>query len=179
MKPLIAAAGGNPDAITTALIALGGAIVGGLLTSGTQLLIHWLQGRREGAVRQREVKTAARMMQFELARAWSNLDWSIKSGEWWPTHEFTPLLTDSDRRLVIGALPADEFDTLDTAMYEIDHWDGVRTRGEPLQRQALEHARDVVALALELLSGLSGDADVEPEALKAPNKPVVEPSVNP
>lgn len=180
MREIVAVvAGGNPDAITTALIALGGAIVGGALTSGTQLLIHRLQGRREATARGHEVKTAARMMQFELTRAWSNIDWSIKSGKWWVPQEFTPLLTDNDRRLVIGALPAFEFDALDAAMYEVDWCNSMRSAGVPVNRKQLETARDAIARAIELMGDLSGDADVEPPALKPPDKPMSPPSGRP
>jgi hypothetical protein len=37
------ASGGNPSAVTTALIALGGAIMGGLITAGAQI---WIEGHR-------------------------------------------------------------------------------------------------------------------------------------
>jgi hypothetical protein len=59
---LAATSGGNPSALTTALIALGGAVVGGLITASGQLLVERSRSKHETereAVRvDREAKAA-------------------------------------------------------------------------------------------------------------------------
>ena len=72
-----AAANSNPTAIATALIALGGALLGAVLSTGTQLLIAHRQARRDTAARSKEIMIAARMMAVDLSRARSNIQYWI------------------------------------------------------------------------------------------------------
>ncbi len=173
---LALAAGGNPSAVTTALIALGGALFGAVAASVTQVLIHWLQGRRDTAAREREVKIAARMMQVDLARAWSNMEFSRRTGKWWATPGLRPQMTDADRRLVIGALTAEGFYTVDLALTDIDHWYSIR---EGVQSGALlrpvydpddlQRGLDWITDAGDVLREITGDPDsIEPEPIEPP-----------
>jgi len=163
-----ASGGGSPDATTTALIALGGAVVGAAVSSATQVLVQWLQGRREAAARAREVKIAARVMQFDMARAWSNIEFSGRAKLWWPVPGLGPQVSDNDRRLVISALPTDGFDAFDSALYEIDRWYDLREgkqSNEPLTTshdpRDLLKAATTISRAIAMLRDISGDVNAE------------------
>ena len=117
-----AAANSNPTAIATALIALGGALLGAVLSTGTQLLIAHRQARRDTAARSKEIMIAARMMAVDLSRARSNIQYWIDHHEWWRTTGLSPRVTEHDRRLVLGELSSSGFYNLDRAESAIDHW---------------------------------------------------------
>jgi hypothetical protein len=116
----------NPTALETALIALGGALVGALIAAGTQVFIAWRQTKRDEAGRKKQVVIAARMMAVDLSRAESNLQYTIDYGHWWKTSGLSPRMSADDRRLVIGELTAKAFYEVDRAEAAIDYWRGIR-----------------------------------------------------
>jgi hypothetical protein len=116
----------DPSAVATALIALGGALVGAVLSTGTQLFIAWRQGKREQATHKKQAAIAARMMAVDLARAESNIGYCVDHAEWWRTTGLAPRATSDDRRLVLGELTPEGFWVLDRAEGAIDHWYGIR-----------------------------------------------------
>jgi hypothetical protein len=123
---ILAAANSNPSAITTALIALGGALLGAAIAASTQWLIARKQSQREDAAHKKQVVIAARMMAVDLSRAESSLRYLIDHGEWWPTTGLSARMDPGDRRLVIGELSAQGFYEIDRAEGAIDYWYGIR-----------------------------------------------------
>lgn len=174
---MVTIAAANPDAITTALIALGGAIVGATASSATQILVHWLQGRREDDARKREFRTAARVMQVDLARAWSNIEYAARTGRWWPKGRLESRLTDADRRQVIGGLTAKDLYTVDGALVDIESWYSNRDQfdevvGGDLMRPVydpddLKATLGRITAAGATLREITGDPDsIEPEKIE-------------
>lgn len=161
---MAAATGGNPDAITTALIALVGALVGAFLSSATQILVHRLQGQREAAARKREVKAAARIMAADLGRGWTSVQFAFRQGRWWSDPGLQHRLTDNDRRLVAGALTAEALHDVDLADVTIDYWCQKRDRDleagnvtPAAQPKELEIAAAAVMKGIAALREISGD----------------------
>ena len=116
----------NPSAITTALIALAGALVGAVLSTGTQLVLARRQSRRDEAAYRKQIVIAARMMAVDLSRAESNIQYCVDHGEWWRTTGLSPRMTADDRRLILGELTPNGFYDVDRAEGAIDHWYGIR-----------------------------------------------------
>jgi hypothetical protein len=127
MLAAAASINGNPSATTTAVIALVGAIIGGALTAGAQLLIEARRAARAGKDQRRQAKVAARMFAVDLARAHANIEYVVEYGEWWK-FGLGPRMSDEDRRLVLGELPPEGFYIVDRAEAAIDHWNGIRER---------------------------------------------------
>jgi hypothetical protein len=69
--------------ITTALIALAGAIVGGLLTGGAQLFAERMRDRREHDVAQARVLGVQRVVDYSLSLWEALLDQAHEQGKWW------------------------------------------------------------------------------------------------
>jgi hypothetical protein len=118
-----------PTYLATALIALGGAIFGAVASTGTQLLIERTRASREREAHENEVRTAARMLMSDLARARFNLAYSHASGKWWPAGGLGARISDDDRRLVFGALASEDVYAIDLAEARIDQWYSLRSSG--------------------------------------------------
>jgi hypothetical protein len=138
MVAYLTAAGGNPSALATALIALGGAIFGALASTGTQLLIERARARRERREHDDEVRTAARMMISDLRRAKYNLTDSRHqrdTDKWHAGLDLRLRISDEDRRLVIGALDPQGLNKVDRAEQGIDTWYSLRDRYSATNRE--------------------------------------------
>jgi hypothetical protein len=165
-----------PSYLATALIAFGGVVIGAFASVGTQLWIERARADRERAAHDREVKTAARMMQTDLARARSNLDYSHRVGRWWPDPGLQSRLSDSDRRLVIGALTPEGFYSVDLAEGAIDQWYGTRQNDmktgdllAPVYDPAdIKPVLDYIEAAGVALRKITGDPDSIKDAAKLP-----------
>ena len=167
----------NPSALTIAVIALVGALVGAILSTGTQLFIAWRQAKREEAAHRKDVVIAARMMAVDLSRARSNIEYCIDHREWWKTTGLSPRISADDRRLVLGELEPTGFYKVDRAEGAIDHWYAIReyelANGQGYASLSittqLDKLREIVGWieeAGETLRGLTGD----PASIEEPPK---------
>lgn len=116
----------NPSPITTALIALAGALVGAATGAFTQWTLDRQRTNRDVAAHRKQIKVAARMMLVDLSRAESNIGYCIEHKSWWKTTGLSPRMDASDRRLVLGELDSTAFYAVDRAEGTIDHWYGIR-----------------------------------------------------
>jgi hypothetical protein len=90
----------------TALIAAGGAIVGGILTSGSSLLIERSRGNREkkanAAREEADLREAGRLVLEELAEIDSALQQAIRTGFTWPADRQLPAFAWREHRTVLA-----------------------------------------------------------------------------
>jgi hypothetical protein len=133
---MLFAASGNPNAVTTALIAAGSAVVGGLLTVVAQLLVEGKRAEHERQVETRRVeheenqqrdedaallRGAARLLHQELSYIVALFRVAQATGTVWATGvERTSQLTADERRVLARQLAADEWDTVTNAQNRAD-----------------------------------------------------------
>jgi hypothetical protein len=183
-----AATTSNPSPITTALIALAGALVGAVIGAFTQWMLDRQRTNREMAAHRKQIKVAARMMLVDLSRAESNIGYCIEHKSWWKTTGLSPRMDASDRRLVLGELNSKAFYAVDRAEGAIDHWYGIRnyelgrqdgynTDTIRTQIDKLEEIVGWIEEARKHLLALTGDPEsiAEPEAEDDPKAAMEQP----
>jgi hypothetical protein len=154
---IIAAAGGNPDAITTAVIALAGALIGALIAAAAQIVVYRLQTKRDAAAAQRTLRTAARVMYLELEACRTDVTDSAEKKQYKAPFRRESLLTAEDRRLVLGVSDDEQnLGMILAGLITLDEWNQVlqeHNEGDKLDRD-LEAFIDSLDRALAPLAQL-------------------------
>lgn len=179
---LVIASSSNPSAVTTALIALGSAVVGALIAAVTQLMAEARRARHEAALdaqradrerteRQAEserlARVVARLVAADLARVRAGLESEAKTnvaptlGDIW----LKPRITDADRRSLARHLSDVTWNRIVRAETMIVTLDALRAAASRVPERtrvgAMEAFRELRAEALrtlnEAISGLENE----------------------
>jgi hypothetical protein len=101
---VLAAASREVSNLTISLIALGGALVGGLLTGGAQVLAEWMRHRRERDATDAAVRGVGRVVDYFLSMWEILLEEGHEKGRWWNAKlEPMPDWTGNDLQLVAAS----------------------------------------------------------------------------
>jgi hypothetical protein len=143
----------NPDAITTALIALAGAVIGGLITVGGQWLLEQSRAKRRAkrdADRDDKLAlAAARLMREDLRRAALKGKQAISLKEWWPRNvDLLPRVTIEDRRILATKLSDETWRTVVVAEADLELWPQARalTTQEAIDSSTLDQLENTIGL---------------------------------
>ena len=179
MQVLAAMSGGNPSAVTTALIALGGALVGGLVTAGGQVAAERSRAKHESELegdrakradeaRQRNERAAARASARSLIEDFVALRTrchvALDDGRWWAS-EFTPRprTTSEDHRILAAHLDYHGWAAVAQAQSHLETLDTIRTVRDDMRpltdanRSHIEHAVALIDKAQDVLVPLARD----------------------
>ena len=136
----------NPDAITTALIALAGAVIGGLIT------VEGRAKRRAKRDADRDDKlalAAARLMREDLRRAALKIKQAISLKEWWPRNvDLLPRVTIEDRRILATKLSDETWRSVVVAEADLELWPQARalTTQEAIDSSTLDQLENTIGL---------------------------------
>jgi hypothetical protein len=111
------------SAYGAALIAALAAILGGLLTAGSSILIEWLRGRRERRTQterdKRELRLAARLVLAELSEISQAIKHTARSLQTWRNDRPLPAFAWREYRAVLAAhLPLEAWRWVESAYNE-------------------------------------------------------------
>jgi hypothetical protein len=156
---------GNPSALATSLIALGGAVIGGLLTFLGQWLLERRRVEREERREERLTLGAARLMQQDFHRAKALLLVSADSGLWWDVNrELMFNIAMEDRRVLAARLSHDAWATVVVAEAQYEGWNRLRAEDTfgpidatraALMRQAADDMEEGMTVLIEFERGLT------------------------
>ena len=148
---------GNPSALTTAGIALGGGVVGGVITFVGQWLLDQRWAKREDLRDNRLARGAARLLQQDFRRALLRLREAAVTATWWPAErELSFRVTMDDRRARAARMPTDGWRIIVEAEADFENWNEKRIDAPhlvlgPEAVRSLQHSGDVVEAALTAL----------------------------
>ncbi len=136
------AASTNPSAVTTALIAVGSAVIGGVLTAVAQVVVESRRAAHERALESEKAtredgtrsdeeaaltRGAARLLSDHFQRRCSLYQTTIDQGKYWgQSYELPPLMSDFDRRILARRLSATQWRTIANAEMVIATLDATR-----------------------------------------------------
>lgn len=132
---------GQTSTTTIALIALAGAVVGGVLTGGAQLLAERMRSSREQQATSAKVRGVGRVVQYYFSIWQTILDISLRQEKWWRADlEPSPLWNDSDLQLLATAVDDTQWRHIRTGL--------MLTRSVSTMRQAAATDSDLTLTAM-------------------------------
>jgi hypothetical protein len=155
----------DANVVVSGAIGLVGAVIGAGAGAFTQLRLASKHAEERQEQHDQDRVMAARMMMIELARHWSNLEYTARLGIWWRMPTFDSILTHEDRRLILGTLDPRGLYGVDLALTSVEYW-SKRREGkkddeavEDSQRESMRDVLGRIERAGAVLRQITGDPE--------------------